>query len=196
MKREVHFPACGFGFWYLLGIYVKNKRRLKRCIVTGSSAGTLICALSLTNQDELYNKIMKFATECKFTNLHDIFVYTLNSILSLVEDNQQTMRRIKRIRIAVTKIQPSFPFIKREIIRPTTLSELREACIASAYIPFVSNYNNQLYYGIGDSYYIDGAFTEPDRTPDIIVPSECYGVTPPTEERCKQFYKQGLLIRL
>jgi hypothetical protein len=194
MRRKVHFPACGFGFWYLLGILVRNKKRLKRCIVSGTSSGTLICALTLTNQDDLYNKLMDVATECKFTNLHDIFVYTLDSIFSLVEDTERTRRKLRHICIVVTKIQSDFPFVKREVITPTSLSELRELCIASAYIPFISNYQNKLYYSIGDSYYIDGAFTELHEMHDIQIPSEFYGVNPPSAEICKQMYNQGFLF--
>jgi hypothetical protein len=199
MKREVHFPACGFGFWYLFGVYIRNQKRLNRCILSGSSGGALICLCSLLpDKSRNYKTIMRIAkrvSETKTTNLYEIIYMFVDELIELIEIDEQ---RLKRIRIQVAKLETSFPFVSKVHITPSNLAELREACIASAYIPFISNYNNQLYYGIGDSRYIDGGLFDyiGKNENTIQVPFNFVGLRMPTEEECKNRFNEGLKIRV
>lgn len=52
-RRTVYFPACGFGFWYLLGVYMRMVRDIppqshihQHYIIRGSSAGSMMCLVS------------------------------------------------------------------------------------------------------------------------------------------------------
>ena len=50
---NIYFPPCGFGFWYELGILNSNK--YDNYNLYGSSAGSLICLLSLLDKKkEIY----------------------------------------------------------------------------------------------------------------------------------------------
>ena len=130
------------------------------------------------------------------TNLYEIIYMFVDKLIELIEFDEQ---KLKRIRIQVTKLQTSYPYFVREQIAPTSLLELREACIASAYIPLLSNYNNQLYYTIGDSMYcVDGGFMEHFYTNEntIRVPFQFLGLKMPMEKDCKARYKEGLQFLL
>ncbi len=189
--KQIHFPACGLGFWYLLGVFVRYRRHLDNYIISGASAGALICALSLTTETDLYNKIMAFASAYKPTsNLHETYVCTLDHILQMVKDDKRTRRRLRNIRIQVTQIYPS---VSRVFITPRNLAELREACIASAYIPLVSNYNNKLYYTIDNSHFVDGGFMEYfyTTTNAVYVPRKHMGLRIPTQNECRLRYNDG-----
>jgi len=192
--KHYYFESCGFGFWYLLGVYIRNQKRLKRCILSGSSGGALICLCSLLpKKHRNYRTILRLANTAKDkTNLYEITYLFVDELIKLIKFNPN---KLKRIRIQVTRLQTSYPFICREHITPVSLSELREACIASAYIPYISNYNNQLYYTIGDSKYcVDGGFMEFFYTNKntIHVPYKFIGLKMPSESECKARYKEGL----
>ena len=57
---NVYFPACGFGFWYELGIL--NSKDYENYNIYGSSSGSLICLLFLLDKEE--REIKKILEEC------------------------------------------------------------------------------------------------------------------------------------
>lgn len=64
MTKTIYFPACGFGFWYLLGKYSHIHNETSNHILIGSSAGSLICFCSLIDRKyPLYETIEKCAME-------------------------------------------------------------------------------------------------------------------------------------
>lgn len=48
--KNIYFPPCGFGFWYLLGVL--NSQNYNDYNLYGSSAGSLICLVSLLNKND------------------------------------------------------------------------------------------------------------------------------------------------
>ena len=196
--KQYYFASCGFGFWYLIGVYIRNQKHIRRCVISGSSGGALVCLCSLLpKKHRNYETIMRLA-RCAIgkTNLYEIIYIFVDKLIELIQFDE---KKLKRIRIQVTKIQTSYPFISSEQITPMNLIELREACIASAYIPCISNYNNQLYYMIGDSTYIDGGLFDyicGNNINTISVPSKFIGLHMPTEEECKIRYNEGICVKL
>ncbi len=59
---QIYFPACGFGFWYLLGKYERMKHDKNSNNLIGSSGGSLICVCSLIDKKyPLYDTAMDCA---------------------------------------------------------------------------------------------------------------------------------------
>jgi hypothetical protein len=195
--KQYYFESCGFGFWYLLGVYIRNKKAFDNCVLSGSSGGALVCICSLLpKKHRNYRTIMRLAnTAIDKTNLYEIIYLFVDELIKLIKFKAN---KLKRIRIQVTRLQTSYPYVVREEIAPANLSELREACIASAYIPCISNYNNQLYYMIGDSMCIDGGIMEQFYTNEntIRVPYQFVGLKMPSETECKSRYNEGLQFLL
>jgi hypothetical protein len=181
--ETIYFPACGFGFWYLLGKYEHIRKNQSDYILTGSSAGSLICLCSLVDfgDDENFaGKIIKVALETldEYKNqTHLLNYYILQSIFiskmfkHINETSDKTQQQLKRIRIQTTQFHPPFWFEKRQTT-PTSLAHLKELCLASCYIPFISNYDNRLTYLSNGEHHIDGSFIDMyiPNTESFIVP--------------------------
>ena len=168
--ETIYFPACGFGFWYLLGKYEHIREKQSQYILSGSSAGSLICLCSLVDFGEhnFAEMMLKLAleslVECRqrtyYINMYillDIFIYKL--FVYVDETNEKTKEQLARLRIQTTVFHPPFWFEKRQTI-PTSLAHLKELCLASCYIPFVANCGNRLTYIINGERHIDGAFID------------------------------------
>ncbi len=168
--ETIYFPAGGFGFWYLLGKYEHIRETQSQYILSGSSAGSIICLCSLVDFGEFdfVEMIAKLALETlveyrqrtPFINMYillDIFISKI--FVYIDETNENTKEQLARLRIQTTVFHPPFWFEKRQTI-PTSLAHLRELCLASCYIPFVANCGNQLTYIINGERHIDGAFID------------------------------------
>ena len=166
--ETIYFPACGFGFWYLFGKYEHIREKQSQYILSGSSAGSLICLCSLVefgdgvNLSETIAKIgVAAGRECKRrTNMYllvDLFISKLFAHID--ETSEKTKEQLERLHIQTTVFHPPFWFEKRQTT-PTSLAHLRELCLASCYIPFVANYGNRLTYIINGERHIDGAFID------------------------------------
>jgi hypothetical protein len=169
--ETIYFPACGFGFWYLFGKYEHIRSKQSQYILSGSSAGSLICICSLVKMDDnvcLSEKIARLgiesALECsktmRFVNLHivvDIFISKLFAYID--ESDEETFQQLKRLRIQTTVFHWPFWFEKRQTT-PNSLAHLKELCLASCHIPFVIDYGKRLTYHINGERHIDGGFID------------------------------------
>jgi predicted patatin/cPLA2 family phospholipase len=202
MVNTIYFPACGFGFWYLLGKYNHIYNDKSNHMLIGSSAGSLICFCSLLDRKyPLYETVEKCAldvleiynkTQCCI-NLYTIVWLFVNK-LRLYIDETQIEERLKRIQIQITEVQMYGYKYTRRRITPESINHLCELCIASCYIPFLSRHTNCLYYTIDGRRYIDGAFS------DIILPIGYptfqtlgyAGVMIPDTKKIRKMYDRGL----
>lgn len=169
--ETIYFPACGFGFWYLLGKYEHIRKNQSQYILTGSSAGSLICLCSLVDFGDDVNfadKIIQIASDTldeykkqtillNYYILQNIFISKLFEYIDEISD--KTQQQLKRIRIQTTIVRPPFWFEKQQTT-PTSLTHLRELCLASCYIPLISNYDNRPTYFINGEHHIDGSFID------------------------------------
>jgi hypothetical protein len=168
--ETIYFPAGGFGFWYLFGKYEHIRKKQSEYILSGSSAGSLICLCSLIDcgDEPFFETILQIATDVLpeyyrrtyFINMYiliDIFISKLFARID--EKNERTQQQLKRIRIQTTVFHPPFWFEKRQTT-PTSLAHLRDLCLASCYIPFVANINNCITYPIDGERHIDGVFVD------------------------------------
>ena len=154
--ETIYFPAGGFGFWYLLGKYEHIREKQSQYILSGSSAGSIICLCSLVDFGEhnFFEMIVKLALEVLgeykqrtyYINMYllvDLFISKLFSHID--ETSEKTKEQLERLRIQTTVFHPPFWFEKRQTT-PTSLAHLRELCLASCYIPLVANCGNRLTY--------------------------------------------------
>ena len=162
-----YFPPCGFGFWYLLGIYevIKNQ---KNSILIGASAGSLICVCSLLKKEDLINNVIKCANETKeeyinnkktyFYNFYNITYLFIDKLFKYI-DRENLEYNLKKIRIQTTEVS-GLTYIVKHQIEAKTLEHLRELVLASCYIPLLSNYNNLLYYIVDGKKMCDGIIVD------------------------------------
>ncbi len=169
--ETIYFPACGFGFWYLLGKYEHIRSKQSQYILSGSSAGSLICLCSLVNVDDntqFHKRIVDIAldtlNECKqtsyFITLNRIVYIFITKLLSHIdESNEETRQQLKRLRIQTTVFHWPFWFEKRQTV-PNSLTHLKELCLASCHIPLVINFGKHFTYSVNDELHIDGGFID------------------------------------
>jgi hypothetical protein len=169
--ETIYFPACGFGFWYLLGKYERIRENQSQYILSGSSAGSLICLCSLVdfgNDDNFTENVAQVASdtldECRkqsyflnYHNMNDIFISKLFAYID--ETSEKTKDQLTRLRIQTTKFHPPSWFEKCQTT-PTSLAHLRELCVASCYIPLLSNHNNCMTFPLNGEQHIDGGFID------------------------------------
>jgi hypothetical protein len=169
--ETIYFPACGFGFWYLFGKYEHIRSTQAKYILSGSSAGSLICICSLIESKDdmsLSEMVARLgidsATECKaktcLVNLHmiiDVFISKLFTHID--ESNEETHRQLSRLRIQTTVFHWPFWFEKRQTT-PTSLAHLKELCLASCHIPIAIDFGKRITYCINGERHIDGGFID------------------------------------
>ena len=191
-----YFPACGFGFWYLLGKY-QQIDRTKNDIYIGSSAGSLVFVCSLIDRK---HNLFETLVDCAHSalrqttnvfNLHTLVSHFLDNIELLIDrDNLES--KLSRIRIQVTEI--SGFAVRKHQIQPTSLNHLKQLCLASCYIPIVSNYNYRLRYAIDGMNCVDG-FIADLYSPNVFQTFNVYpyrGLIIPSKERVAEMYLTGL----
>ena len=169
--ETIYFPACGFGFWFLLGKYERIRENQSQYILSGSSAGSLICLCSLVdfgNDVKFTENVIQVASdtldECRkqsyFLNYYvliDIFISKLFAYID--ETSEKTKEQLTRLRIQTTKFHPPSWFEKCQTTL-TSLAHLRELCLASSYLPLLSNYNNCLTFPLNGEQHIDGGIID------------------------------------
>jgi hypothetical protein len=127
--ETIYFPACGFGFWYLLGKYERIRENQSQYILSGSSAGSLICLCSLLdfgNDDNFTENVARVASdtldECRkqsyFLNYHNMNNIFISKLIAYIGKDYQ--QQITRLRIQTTKFHPPSWFEKCQI--PYTVS--------------------------------------------------------------------------
>ena len=164
--RTICFPACGFGFWYMLPkalIIIEKKEKFN---YIGVSSGSLLCIVTLLKKEfQNYNSIMTMAKSVKdkiskVINLHEINSIFIDELFKCI-DKKNLAKNLRRIKIQVTKIETLFiiPVLKKELLQPRNLVELKQMCLASSYIPLLSRHSPFFSLQMNDSYYIDGKFS-------------------------------------
>jgi hypothetical protein len=194
-----YFPACGFGFWYLLGKYQQLEKSAED-IYIGSSAGSLICVCSLVDTKyNLFETVLKCALETLYeykpitymVNLYIVVSIFLDKLEAFVDKDKLTVH-LTRIKIQVTEINGFY--IKKHQIQPKSWIHLKQLSLASCYIPFVCNWNWRLRYEMDGLKFVDGGFAElyyPNlfQTFDV---SGYRGLIIPSAERVTKMYLTGL----
>jgi predicted patatin/cPLA2 family phospholipase len=202
MTKTIYFPACGFGFWYLLGKYthIHNDPTVRTLI--GSSAGSLICFCSLLDRKyPLYETVEQCAVEVldTYKRTHCIFnLYTISWLfvhkLRAYIDETMVEERLKRIQIQMTEVHIHGYKYSRRRITPISVEQLCELCLASCYIPLMSRHTNCLYYMIDGRRYIDGAFSDavlPIGYPTVHT-MKYAAVVIPDKTKIKKMYDDGV----
>ncbi len=98
--KKYYFPPCGFGFWYQLGVLESIKDSEYK--LYGSSAGSLICLVSLLDSDEKVNYLLNKALMIKqlinkrgiiqiFNIYNYVSEFTNLLIKKLKEDNSEKL---------------------------------------------------------------------------------------------------------
>jgi hypothetical protein len=205
--KNYYFPPCGFGFWYQLGVLESIKDSEYK--LYGSSAGSLICLVSLLDKDEkvnyLINKalmIQQIINKRGIIQIFNIYNYVsefTNLIIDkLKEDNSEKIsKKLKNIYIGVSEIKFTksyIPYLESKFINPTNLDDLKELVISSSYVPLVSYYENLFYYEYKEKYYIDGYFSKNKQDNNYIeINSDNYATLIPCNlKRAKEMYNEGL----
>lgn len=202
-----YFPPCGFGFWYQVGVLQSIKDSEYK--LYGSSAGSLICLVSLLDNnkkvDYLLNKaliIQQLINKKEIIQIFNIYNYvsefTNLLIKKLKEDNLEKInKKLKNIYICVSEIKFTknyIPYLESKFINPTDLDDLKELIISSCYIPLFSYYENLFYYKYKEKYYIDGYFSKNKENYNYIeIASGKYATLIPCNlKRAKEMYNEGL----
>lgn len=196
--KTYYFPACGFGFWYLLGKY----QRLEKSdddIYIGSSGGSLICVCTLIDtKQHLFETVLKCALDTLYQykrTTYMVNLYLLVSIfldkLELFVDKDILALRLQNVRIQITEINGFC--IKKHQIQPRSWNHLKQLCLASCYIPLVCNWNCRLRYEIDGLYFVDGFvadlyFPNLYQTFDV---SGYRGLMIPSKDRVTKMYLTG-----
>ena len=84
-------------------------------------------------------------------------------------------------------------FFKRKFINPKNLTELRNLCIASCYLPFIFNYKNPIYYRIENKKYCDGFFSNFSNVDESFVKINSYDYATIVPRTNKYFYYNYIL---
>lgn len=211
---NIYFPACGFGFWYELGIL--NSNNYENYNLYGCSSGSLICLLSLLDKEEreiniILNEcidiknIMSSKNILAILNLYNYSSLLCDKIIKKIEKKElkKINEKLDKIYIEVSEIKFIYniiPYIKSEIIKPKNLLELKELIICSCYIPILSYYKSLFYYKFNNKYYIDGIFghlikkkTYVDSKNNMKINCMKYSLLVLcNEEMAKELYNKGL----
>jgi len=193
-----YFPACGFGFWYLLGKW-QAMSKTDTDVYIGSSAGSLVCVCSLISHPQLFDVVIGSALETfsrykratRGLNLHTLVSLFLDELERHI-DATRVQKHLAQIRIQLTEIK-GFT-MRRHQIQPTSWHHLRELCMASCYIPIISNCNYRLCYIVDGMACIDGAFADlyaPNRWQTFDV-SPHRGLSFPSLKQATRMYLIGL----
>ena len=205
--KKYYFPPCGFGFWYQLGVLESIKDSEYK--LYGSSAGSLICLVSLLDSDEKVNYLLNKALMIKqlinkrgiiqiFNIYNYVSEFTNLLIKKLKEDNSEKInKKLKNIYIRVSEIKftkNNIPYLESKFINPTDLDELKELIISSCYIPLFSYHESLFYYKYEEKYYIDGYFSKNKHNYDYIeIDSSKYATLIPCNlKRAKEMFNEGL----
>ena len=156
-----YFPPAGFGFWYQLGIL--ENIDIKKCKILGSSAGSLICVITLLNDEDksieniikICESILNNINEGSILGKYNLFNYVeqfLDKFLKIIEKypNEIIEERLNKIFIKLSCITYYYfiPYLNNEIKNPKSLEELRNLVLSSCYVPIISYNKNPFFLEI------------------------------------------------
>lgn len=199
---KFYFPPAGFGLWYQLGILHTIQKKYTEYHLYGGSAGSIICILSiLKEKDSTFENIVKISDKIRKTifNLNyyyylDLFIKEIFKIINnyKIEYIQEKLKKIF-IEVSEINISMNLNFFERKFINPKNLTELRNLCIASCYLPFLFNYKNPIYYRIEDKKYCDGFFSNFSNVNDSFIKINSYDYATIVPRTNKYFYYNYIL---
>ena len=201
--KKYYFPPVGFGFWFQYGVL--NSIKDDKCIIYGSSGGSIICLLSILKpKDRNFQDILFIFNKIRYKYKYNINLYIfINDFIKQIYiilqtyDEQYISFKLKTIFIEVSQIH-SYYFIPYKItscfIQPKNLSQLRQLIIASCYVPLftICNYN-PFFYTINKKKYFDGFFGSFSNHPNLIkINSYKYStLIPKNDTHFKKLYTLG-----
>lgn len=152
-RRTIYFPACGFGFWYLLGAYMRMERDVPtnttvhyNHIIRGSSAGSMICLVScLKNEclsfDWIYNTAEsirdKYTTVGGIPNMRLLTEEFVGHLIRAADPDKLKYCFDNRcLEIQISRV--TCCGLKPVIVSPTSIEEFMELVVISCTIPLIS----------------------------------------------------------
>lgn len=206
-------PGCGFGFWYIYGIFhqMKERRPQDKMFMLGKSGGAVVCFLSLLKDEyQQFPFLLRICEELKeeedrkcVLNLHS---YVRNFCERLVPyiDESRLFERFAHMQITTTKVttcmlcMPSK--LEMEAHTPESIEDMVDLVCASCYVPMLSRTDgNPCCYTMDDQWVIDGAFldlffeTEDKSYGFQKIHSEYSQFSVPTRSECIEMYYSGYL---
>ena len=193
--KHIHFPACGYGFWYYLPKLFEVIESGEEYSLTGASAGSLICIISLLKKEyQNFNSIMRIAKDVRNNlrqpvNLYTLVEYFIDRLIELF-DKDNLEKNLKKINIQISVLKFTQFYLDKLIVNPIDIDDLKNACLASCYIPGLSRVFP--YYCIYYKGYrcLDGGFCEYDKYFEINDHVHI-GFRIPDEKFCKDLYNRG-----
>lgn len=206
-----YFPGGGFGFWYLLGIYIKireitpNSNSYK---LVGCSAGSLICLVSLLKEEYINFDFLLFIykqstkEQGRILNIY-MLIHKLCEVVKDYIDYEKLSLNLQNLRIHITEINfflGCIPKLKKKIAIPIDLEDLKYLILASCQIPILGRSQNHCFFiEIHNKLYIDGMFSENQlNEEDCIQKIDSWGhlsLNFPSDYQIQQMYSSGYKYR-
>ena len=203
----LYFPGGGFGFWYLLGIYLKKREQQNENIkyqLVGCSAGSLICLVSLL-KEEYINFYFIFEIYHQAINNQKGIVNTyclLDSLFILIEDYldyEKLSLNLQNLAIHITEVNficGCLPHFRKKIIQPENLSHLKKLCLSSCQIPFFGRSPDHCCFLLLDNKLVlDGMFSEnqliEDEYHQLFDASQYSSLCFPSQIQIQEMFFQG-----
>lgn len=204
---SLYFPGGGFGFWYLLGIYIKLRDTVSNFHdyqIVGCSAGSLICLVSLLKEEylNLYFLVVLFQESLQeqrqLLNIHTL-VSKLFELAKDYIDYEKLSLNLQNLRIHVTEIDffwGCLPKLNKKIVSPLDLDHLKDLILASCQIPVLGRSQNHCFFiEINHKFYLDGMFSEnqfdEDEYHQKFDTSEYLSLRLPSEDYIHDMYSNG-----
>ena len=169
---KLYFPGGGFGFWYLLGIYMKLRDTLpnfRNYQLIGCSAGSLICLVSLLKEEYINLEFFVFLyqqareEQSGMLNTYDL----INSLFNLTVDYidyENLSLNLSNLYIHTTEITffwGCLPCVKKNIEQAVNLEYFRQLCLSSCQLPFFGRSTDHCcFINLNNKLLFDGMFSE------------------------------------
>lgn len=169
---KLYFPGGGFGFWYLLGVYMKlrdTEPNFKNYQLIGCSAGSLICLVSLLKKEYInFNFCVSLYEEARNHQKGIINTYVLiNSLFNLTVDYidyENLSLNLSNLYIHTTEITffwGCLPCVKKNIEQAVNLEYFRQLCLSSCQLPFFGRSTDHCcFINLNNKLLFDGMFSE------------------------------------
>jgi PAS domain S-box-containing protein len=203
-------PGCGFGFWYIHGMYHNMKRYSsdEPFFLTGKSGGAIVCFLSLLKEEcqqfdflmDVCIKINEMEKKGCIINLYN-YVYHFLMTLTQYIDTETVNKNLKNMEIVTTRVytMACIPYkLKRMKTKPKNLNHLINLVCASCFVPLMSRTpRNPCCYTVDDEWMIDGAFLDmfiidKKSKQRYKIRSEHSKFSIPSKNECIEMYYNGL----
>lgn len=210
---RIILPGCGFGFWYIYGIYHQLIDRYpdEIFLMLGKSGGAVVCFLSLLKKEyQQFSFLLHICEEIKaeedkkcIFNLHRYVKDFCERLIPFLDKNT-ILKKMPYIHINTTKVSTRFKCIpsriKTKSWTPKTVEHMIQLICASCYVPILSRTNcNPCCFLLEDECMIDGAFLDlffdsKENTSSFEkVHSQYSQFTLPSREECIEMYYSGYL---